>query len=423
MEGIEQSMEDHNIEESSEFFVLLEKLLARQETLLRTLHYIERRQAEMDDVKKHILSRVTERFSDVDPKTLSLIVDARLSNKVEKAFIDLLDQTVLNPESHENGRVMAALFAVSDINEDPPSPVVYSSLLTSLVGSFELFVAGLASHTFSTRPDTAINKAATFTWEEINQHTSIEALRESRIDRYVLDIMRGSYDDWIDLFKARFGVTVPESVRPFQVREIFQRRNVIVHNDGIANALYIEKMPELSGSITEGTPLPVDPQYLRDAADRLASLAWHLVWAFGSSWLKDDERHAFEHDLCLVPYRHLESRRYQAVLMLDCTAALKSVQDEDHRLMLRVNYWLAQKRMGMLAEIAPEIESWQTNHLSNMYKLARLALLNQLDEGLELVKQLRASRELLPLQWHSWPLLEELRTYEASTLPQKQIDP
>ncbi|OCI31036.1 hypothetical protein OERS_22460 [Oerskovia enterophila] len=301
---------------------------------------------------------------------------------------------------------------------------MFSSLLTSLVGGFEMFIADLANYAYREFPAALSLSGASFTWQDVTSHSSIESLREQTIERAVNEMLRASFDDWLATFEKKFSVAVPSVVREVAVREVFQRRNLVVHNDSVVNELYREKVRGLPECPPVGVQLVVDAEYLRDAADRLWATAWHLAWAFGDKLIKGGDREIFEMFICNVPYRHLEDKRYRAIEFADCAHVVRSVKDEGNALILKVNVWLAKKRLGKFDECRDEIVAWPTAHLSPQYQLARLALLDQLEEGMALVEEIRYTKNLSFTSWYTWPLLEELREYELRLASgQKELEP
>lgn len=409
----------------SEIERIFESFLRRQMNLISTVQYIEKRQEEFDDHRRRTTEVLISKFPSLPPDIIAAIVEVNSDpSGVNKVITDIMDTAVAS----DNGTaVIGALLAAGGVDREPSTPVLYSSLLTTLVGGFEIFVAEIARFAYARFPGSAPMDGVTFTWQQVSTHATIEALREEAAEKAVNDLLRESFDDWIDRFGKRFGVKIPEQVRGLDVREVFQRRNVVVHNSGIANNLYREKLAGLPDLAILGEQLPVTSDYLRSAADRLCAVAWHLSWAFGKRIYKDEDLSVFEMYICNVPYRHLEAERYQAIAYLDCAAVLAEARNEENKMTLRVNSWLAQKRLGNFGAVHDEVENWQTSHLAAKYQLARFALLDNLADGFAIVEEIRGSSELSTLAWHLWPLLQELREYEAALISSApgpdQLDP
>jgi len=389
------------------------RFLQRQATVVRLVSYVEDRAVEIDDRRREVREMLTRRYgtlgNDVINSLVEIVVEPTKVGPEQTAALDSAAES-------KGGEIVAALLSVSYQDADAGKPVLFASLLTTLVGGFELFISDLATFAFRSHPSALVMKDATFTWDEIARHDSLESLRDQTVERFIEDLLRKSFDDWIKTFKDRFGAAVPESVTGLDVREVFQRRNIVVHNDSKVSHLYLDRMRGAEDLPALGDTLDISAGYLNEAADKLVALAWHLAWSLGSRFYKSsDDYRSFELFVCNVPYRYLESERYGAIVRQDCDHVANGVRDEANRLILRVNSWLARKRLGILTESdRSAIESWQTSYLSPQYRLAQLALLGQLADGLALVKEIRGTDFLSLISWHSWPLLAELREYERS---------
>ena len=71
--------------------------------------------------------------------------------------------------------------------------------------------------------------------------------------------------------------------------EVFQRRNVIVHNNGIVHPFYLKKVdPALRLGITKGDRLGADSDYLTGAID-LVEMTFILIGAeLWKKWQPED---------------------------------------------------------------------------------------------------------------------------------------
>ena len=55
------------------------------------------------------------------------------------------------------------------------------------------------------------------------------------------ELMRGSFDTWVEFLSSNTVEIDKLSNKLLRVSEIFQRRNLFVHNNGIVNHVYIKK--------------------------------------------------------------------------------------------------------------------------------------------------------------------------------------
>lgn len=208
---------------------------------------------------------------------------------------------------------------------------------------------------------------------------------------------------------------LPPSAENSIILEAFQRRHVIVHNGGRVSRQYLDKVPVEYRSVQLGTELPVEVDYLQKVADNLFVVDMSLVCVAAFKQLKNEkDLHAIEKKATAVSYELLQAERYEPVREMTKVYTQKTFRHSTSALMWTINGWLAQKRLGRFGECRKAVEKWHTGTLEPMYKLAKLALLDEHDEAFKIVEQIRGTKQLSQQQWEAWPLLRELRAYDLT---------
>lgn len=406
---------------------LLDEYLQEQRVVLRLASSVDPER--LDDDRQELEVLVRDRYPGLAPE---------LAEAVVRLFAELTE--VRRHEGADLDRVLPAMSRFIDVAQElsvepqmlgqvisdwterqrfsPPSPVFYKSLLASLTAGFVTFAGELAKVIYQHRPHLLKPDKQSLTWGEIAGASSIDELRNRTIDLHVEAMVRGPARDLVSSFTTSLGVKLPVDVPTPSTLEIFLRRNVCVHNRGRASEQYLRELPNELTKPDLGCLLNVDLTYLAEAADRLMVLAFILVWssALQLGKLDEERRAAFERWMVNLPYRLLQDRRYLAVERMTRPHFAEAVHDSLSKEILRVNHWLAFKRRGKLEQCRPEIEAWQTHALSKQFQLAKLALLDNMEEGLRLVEEIRGTDDLPLTHWQTWPLLEELRRYEQAKI-------
>lgn len=409
-----------------ELLAVFRGYIDRERALSRLVQVADERLAELDDRRAHMVEQLAIQHCGLSVDVIESVVGLAFTampnpgsgqSTVDSDAIEKSVQVVLRnlPEGYE---LEALIFDAARVmaEQQPARPLLFSALLTSFVGSFESFVADLARLLFGRFPGTLDMSQRKYAWDEIAGYRTLDDLRAAANEDAVVNLMRGSLESWLAHFVSKHKIKMNVTAADERVREVFQRRHAIVHNSGKASRLYIDKCgledpPEL------GSTLSVDADYLRHAADALTALAFDLAWQIAHKVVKEEELRAFESYAANVPYRLLLENRYSAVELLAAAALACPAESETAALVAQVNYWLAKKRLGRFDECRAEVEAWSTAILSDQYRLARLALLDELEEGLALVRKIRGTDKLPIHFWLSWPLLAELRQYEVETAP------
>ena len=126
--------------------------------------------------------------------------------------------------------------------------------LITLISSAEWFLSQVLSSFFQAHPEAAGVKDKTLSLEELRKIGSVQEAESYLISLRVDEIMWGGFEDWMKFLrntvKLSMGyLTDDEST----LIEVFQRRNVMVHNNGIVHPSYIAKVDEkLRPSIKAG---------------------------------------------------------------------------------------------------------------------------------------------------------------------------
>ena len=293
--------------------------------------------------------------------------------------------------------------------------VMYASLLTTAVGNYEVLVSGIVREFLRSKPEAIRSDEAKYSLAEIEGYESLEEFRGYCAERYAENLLRGSFEDWMDWFEKRLKIGMAAITSdPVRLREVFQRRHLIVHHGGAVNRLYLNKMADLESLPDMGERLTVDADYLSEAIDRLIAAGILLQVCVMRKLLSNDEdgEHPADKVAEKAVFDFLQQGRWRLAGHL-AAATYEECASDYIRLILRVNNWIARKNTDGSESIKSEVESWQVESLAPRFRLAKFALLNQQAEAYQLGQELLESGEIDADQWWTWPLLAEVRAYEA----------
>ncbi|MEU5935901.1 hypothetical protein [Micromonospora sp. NPDC047187] len=296
-----------------------------------------------------------------------------------------------------------------------PRWLFYSSLLVSAVSMTEVFIGQMMRIFYRSYPQALHGTEVRFSFADISQFDSIESLRQHHVERQVEAIVRqGGLDEWMKWFDAKLKIGYGQvTTQAVQLREVFQRRHVHVHNDGDASDLYLAKMNDLPDKDKPyvGEHLFITEEYLTEAVDRLRLFGIALaVLSARKLTTKEDPRDQIEelerYSASLV-YGLLRAGKYaQVIELVGLTKHGACV--ERSKLMLQVNSWIARSRLDKKGW-REEVEQWDTSALEPMFELARLTLLENLNKAYDMAQQLLAKGDIDKEDYDQWPLLQPLR--------------
>jgi hypothetical protein len=415
----------------------LERFRSNQDDLLYTSDFILRQEAELNDQKERAKEDIQREFPHVDADVLEDAWDVFSTELNGSAGGELTvpgtGEAQSQRESEEHKAALTSIFDrlpkdcwreyVSALSHAvlqggaAHSSRLWSSLLTSVIADFEVLIGNLLREAITAHP-LIINDAETkFTWGQIAEFPDLDAFRSNQINKTIDKLLYGSYEDWLDFLAGRLHISIPTLAKSDSTKEVFQRRHMIVHNGGVASDQYVAASKTAAQKGCVGTELRVDPAYLLHASDRVLAIGTYLVLAVGRKFVKDPEsQKALESYVGgVISYHLLQHERHAAIIELCELIDPATFKNTGAGCRFRVNGWLANKRLGRLDKCRSDILEWDTSSLDSLFKLAKHALLDELDAALTLANRLRGNGELPLRHWLTWPLLEELREHEKVT--------
>ncbi|MCH7621197.1 MAG: hypothetical protein IH870_04795 [Chloroflexi bacterium] len=290
--------------------------------------------------------------------------------------------------------------------------LLYQNALVALVSSGEWFLSQLLHAEFNQFPDSAGVEERPLKLKELQEFASIDEARQYLIDLRVEEILRGSFDDWMLFFKSHFKLEmgyVNNSVG--QLVEICQRRNLIIHNGGYVNEIYLSKVAkEFQCESPLGTSVEVSVEYLSDA---IAYFEKAFVLIAAELWKNrsptDENRSGTLLDLI---YDHLLNARWDIAKTLSQFVIRDKRVLEKHQLIGQVNYWQCLKWQGRFEEIQQEIESTDFSAKDKQFRLAQRALLDDATGFFEMVPSLLQDETITEQALQEWPLFKNMRETE-----------
>lgn len=147
--------------------------------------------------------------------------------------------------------------------------------LVYTISRLEAFLKDFFKAILIDRPE-ILKNSNQITWAEALSHSSMKSLRKTLADREADSLGRGSIDDAVKIIHSKANINMANFDKWNEVRECIYRRNLIVHNRSVVNAIYIGKV---KGPHNVGDHLSVDAMYINSAVEKIIELInfMHLV--------------------------------------------------------------------------------------------------------------------------------------------------
>ncbi|RJP54143.1 MAG: hypothetical protein C4586_00375, partial [Anaerolineaceae bacterium] len=212
--------------------------------------YLTKKQAEDSKKNAEALFPLAVAFHQIDPTKHSLpdgVTQKNLQLSTNNFEIKVNGDEASNDREfhiifHDKGTAEAFHSAIKKVSRGSRQiQHLYDVSLVSLISNVEWFLSNILHEYFDKFPNAVEGKEKVFSLLDLKSFNTIEHARTYLIDTLVENILRGSFDDWLQFLKNRLKLSCGYLDANYDcLTEAFQRRNLLVHNGGIVNNIYLE---------------------------------------------------------------------------------------------------------------------------------------------------------------------------------------
>lgn len=287
--------------------------------------------------------------------------------------------------------------------------LLYKSALISLISAAEWFLSRLLHSYLDRCPDGLGIKNKLISLADLQEIGSIEEAREILVESIVADVIRGSFEDWEKYLKSNINLNMGYlDAERDELIEAYQRRNVLIHNNGMVNGIYISKVrPQARLGLKVGDELFVSREYLEAAISRFER-SFVLISLELWKKLESDNEERSELIINLV-YQHLLADRYDIAKGFSQFICGDKQLPERDRLISQVNYWQAMKWSGEFHEVQGAVQCFDISAKDELFHLAKHALLDEEEEFFVLLPRVLGSGGVTINDVREWPLFRGMR--------------
>lgn len=323
---------------------------------------------------------------------------------IEKNSNQEISYRLRNPEKYKDC-ITNPIFAelkMTEIIEEPR--MMYESVLILLLIKFERMISQLFDSLITEFPDKYTNNRQV-ALTEVLSCTSFEEVRRKNADHIIDEYMRKSLKDWYGSFTSEFKLKFDYDDVYSDFREIYYRRNIVVHNHGRVNKQYLDGVEKKDGDIEIGSFLKVDNKYLVDAIDTTRKMVVKTFFAFLK--ICSDKAEVIR---CIdtLGYEAMRSEKWSlSLFVFDLLLKEKNLENSAWW-MHKFNYLLSLKSVNGIDAIKSEIEELDVSSLKHELAIAKPALLDDfigVTQLLEIVLEKGISVDNVK----EWPLFNTFR--------------
>jgi hypothetical protein len=229
------------------------------------------------------------------------------------------------------------------------------------------------------------------------------------IDTKIEEILRGNFESWMLLLKNELNLKLTYNI-PIekQLIEFYQRRNLIVHNGGIVNSIYISKVDkDLLNGIVLGEELKVEKDYLNNAISKLQLSFLLIAFEIWKSLDKEDKTRG--NVLGEIIYENLLESNWELCESLSYFMKNDSRLEVTDKIVATLNNWLCRKRNGDFENVKKDLKEADYSDKKEIFQLGLFALLEDEENFFEILPAALDSQQLNIERLEKFPIFKEMR--------------
>lgn len=292
--------------------------------------------------------------------------------------------------------------------------LLYKNSLISLLSTVEWFFSQILHFQYDKYPEAAGIKNKTLTLEDLKGFSSIKDAEDYLIENKIEEILRASIKDWFKVLKddLKLGMGYKDKYEN-ELIEIYQRRNILVHNGGVVNSIYLSKVSDQHKKILKvGDVVEIDKEYLDNAISKLELIFSLIAFELWKKIEPEDTDEIRAHILTDLGYRYLKNGNWEIAECANYFAMGDKSISGVHRTVSQLNVWLCKKEKGNYEEIKKEIESADFSDKSLLFQVAIAALKGDSEFFFQNLPQILKTEEITPEALFDFPIMREMRETE-----------
>jgi len=289
----------------------------------------------------------------------------KMASRVRKDLFEFVDEHCKDIERYENGDPHKFKVPVELNNRyrqlrgfHSDSSVFFNLLprmtFISLVSIYDAYLSRLLKLIFKIRPEILNSSERQFSFKDINDFDSFDDMKEATIEAEVESFLRKGHVEQIKWLENKLS----SSTKKLNLRsglknwgvfvELTERRNLLVHNDGIVSKNYIKVCNDNNISCNKaiGEQLDIDSEYYKEACNcineigaKLGHVLWRKLKPTNESCQKADD------NLIELIFNLLISKDYDLAIKLCELVEFKSfrVTTQQSLFYIKINHAIALK--------------------------------------------------------------------------------
>lgn len=299
--------------------------------------------------------------------------------------------------------------------------IISNSLFVSLISRYDAFLSGCLKEIFKIETDIPNGFKRTVCFLDIANKESVEDIKNDIIEKEIQELLREDHLSQLEYLEDKLKIIIKDApLIEKTFLEITERRNLIVHCDGVVSEQYMKKCKPLDIKI--GDKLTIQPEYLISVYKCLYELSVKLTHTLWRKLLKNELEQADSelHKLC---FDLIDNKSFVlADNLLVFALEQKNIFDEIFKNLNTVNAALSKYLQNNKQEAQNIINSRDWSASGDNYKLACAILNDDYKEAYKIMLKIGNKNELVDeTSYRSWPLFLKIRKEDEFKKTYKKI--
>ena len=294
---------------------------------------------------------------------------------------------------------------------------IEKALFLNLFSSFDAYIGNLISCLFNCNPNLYKGLGKEISVSDILSFENFDELKEKVLLDEIETIRRKSYIEQFSELEKLFGIPLTKFKNWPLFVELSQRRNLLMHCNGIVSEQYIKICKKEGYKFTEelelGTELPLGTEYMECAFDLMVEVAVKLGQTLWRKAQPNDLEKSDNH-LSELIYDYLHEEEYEKAICLgEFSMSLPKISSDLMSKINIINLVIAYKMKSDNEKSSKILDSLDWSASINDFKLANAVLTNNFDEAKSLMLKIKGDGEMISeSSYHNFPLFFEFRESE-----------
>lgn len=316
--------------------------------------------------------------------------------------------------SMEHGLVVEKMISNLD-NTVLAFEMVGSNAVIGMVCKYDGYLGELTKQLFIDKPEMLNGSEKEFRISDILSYSDIEELKEALIEKEIETLLRKNHIEQLQWLEGKLKM----DLRKFRLLpnfvEIMERRNLLVHSNGVVSRQYISECNKYGVIIPEdvgpGKVLKTEPDYVNEAFSVLLQVGVMLGFVL---WYKmrPKEGESILDALSEASYNLINDGDYSLAYDLIDFSLSNRVWEKDinnaQRLVFQLNMALSFHLRDRQDECERMVKSLDMTAAEPVYHLASAVLLNDYDKAYQMMNKI-GKDDQMRVFYKTWPLFKRIR--------------